>query len=509
MFVTVLDTRSSTPKSAVSQLFLHWDNWNDFSFNTLFGVTYIDSNGTLHELGQVKIGYVGQKEYERSVIVGDSFNAFDSDHFSVGVDDEYYTNLNQLEWRERDRILSSLNDIAKDSIALKKAQRENVFKVSFLRGLSMTTITGQFRRLITGQARLTPYYFGFTSPSIKGSSPMNFTFNVKPLSNPPTNIHIIIGRNGVGKTFLINNMINSLTKPNDPDLKFGNFSSLENDNVNLFANLICVTFSAFDEFDHPPEVKDKSLGIQYSYIGLKGVQKDGTRSFMIDLKSFPCEFLNSLNACKNLGKSLRWQETIAILDTDPMFRSENVTTLIDISGNSEMKKESERIFKGLSSGHKLILLTLTKLVEKLEERSLVLIDEPESHLHPPLLSSFMRALTNLLVDRNAVAIIATHSPVVLQEVPRSCVYKLRRYGAEAIAERPEIESFGENTGVLTQEVFGLEVTDSGFHNILHQLVMEYSSYEQALEELKGQLGLEAKAILRGMFYQKDQKNASN
>jgi hypothetical protein len=38
---------------------------------------------------------------------------------------------------------------------------------------------------------------------------------------------------------------------------------------------------------------------------------------------------------------------------------------------------------------------------------------------PPLLAAMMRALSDLLVDRNGVAVVATHSPVVLQEVPAS------------------------------------------------------------------------------------------
>src|SRR5581483_11473983 len=104
--------------------------------------------------------------------------------------------------------------------------------------------------------------------------------------------------------------------------------------------------------------------------------------------------------------------------------------------------------------------------ESVEERTLVLLDEPEAHLHPPLLSAFVRALSALLTNRNGVAIIATHSPVVVQEVPKNCVWKMRRSGAWVSMERPEAETFGENVGVLTREIFGLEVTKSGFHRML-------------------------------------------
>ncbi len=100
------------------------------------------------------------------------------------------------------------------------------------------------------------------------------------------------------------------------------------------------------------------------------------------------------------------------------------------------------------------------------KKNFVLIDEPEIHLHPPLLSAFIRTLSDLLDNRNGVAIIATHSPVVLQEIPKSCVLKIERTGKITEAFRPNIETFGENVGVLTREVFGLEVLNSGFYDLL-------------------------------------------
>ena len=79
----------------------------------------------------------------------------------------------------------------------------------------------------------------------------------------------------------------------------------------------------------------------------------------------------------------------------------------------------------MSSGHKIILLTVVNLVNFVEEKTLVIMDEPEEHLHPPLVSAFIRALSELMSYRNGVAIIATHSPVIVQEVPRRCVWKIR------------------------------------------------------------------------------------
>ena len=157
----------------------------------------------------------------------------------------------------------------------------------------------------------------------------------------------------------------------------------------------------------------------------------------------------------------------------------------------------------MSSGHKIVLLTMTKLVDTIDEKTLVLMDEPESHLHPPLLSAFTRALSELLQDRNGVAIIASHSPVVVQEVPRSCVWKLTRLRTEGRTDRPERETFGENVGVLTREIFGLEVTKSGFHDVLRNAVNEGGSFESVMASYNDQLGVEAQAVLRTLIATRD------
>lgn len=145
------------------------------------------------------------------------------------------------------------------------------------------------------------------------------------------------------------------------------------------------------------------------------------------------------------------------------------------------------------------MLTISKLIEELEESSLVLLDEPESHLHPPLLSTFTRILSNLLVKRNGVGIIATHSPVILQEIPRKCAWIFNRSGSNLKFERPEVETFGENINIITKEVFSFELTNSGFHKLLEDVANKTDSYQEALEYFNNELGMQARAILRALM----------
>ncbi len=109
-------------------------------------------------------------------------------------------------------------------------------------------------------------------------------------------------------------------------------------------------------------------------------------------------------------------------------------------------------FRLLSSGHKVVLSILTCCVDRLAEKTILFMDEPENHLHPPLVGSLIRAISYFIKKRNGVAIVSTHSPVILQEVPRSCVWILSRNGEFVSAYRPSLETFGANVGTLTNEV---------------------------------------------------------
>ena len=166
----ILDTVQKPPEFAISEAFLIWDNWNDFSFVTLFELVYVDDNLVTHEIGSVKIGYFGQKESERNLSKGESFETLPSNSFSLGQSDSYYEKLNELGEAVRDDILKSLNDIAKFPEIYEKAKNERVTRISLLRSISQTSVTGQFRRIASGGAKLTAYTFRFICPKMKGNA---------------------------------------------------------------------------------------------------------------------------------------------------------------------------------------------------------------------------------------------------------------------------------------------------------------------------------------------------
>jgi predicted ATPase len=504
-FFTVVENGNLLAGDGFERAYLLSDNWNDwFKYRTLYSLIYLDEAGGRHSIGGVKIGQFDMRDEQQSPDIPAQFDALDERFFSLGQDDSYYSALNELGDDVRDRILHALRDFVRDGDLFEQALAQDVTGESLLRSVTRATVVGQFRRMALGGARLTGFQFTYTSKQhLPLGNTLTMGFNVKPESYPPSNVHVLIGRNGVGKTTLLNDIAQAIVNSNIGDQEFGTFAS-EGENIGdqLFANLVSVTFSAFDTFEPLPIVENRAQGVQYAYIGLKEVNRmeDGTPMPPKNPEALSSDFGASVLICRQGAKVARWQRALEMLQADPIFSEAEVSVLArDNVPRDQIRDEAVTIFQRLSSGHKIVLLTITRLVETVEEKTLILLDEPEAHLHPPLLSAFVRALSELLIDRNGIALVATHSPVVLQEVPQNCVWLLRRAGAYSVAERPEIQTFGENVGVLTREVFKLEVSHSGFHNMLKVAVDELRDYDQVVQKFNGALGDEARAIVQGLL----------
>jgi hypothetical protein len=496
-----------TQISGCNEAFLIDDNWDDYTFQTLFELVAFTDNRERVNLGWVKILSRGLDSGR--VAIPETFTELDERYCSLGQEENYYEALAGLPKRLGEKILRAMRDCVNDPHIYGSFRDEKGFTTSLLRFLSEQTVTVTFPAALGGQAPLTPYHSVYELPRrADGSSPPMATFEVDPNSMPPTNVHVIIGRNGAGKTRLLGNIADAICQPksaaSNPLLGAVEFVALQGTSEPgaRFSNLVTVTFSAFDPFRTPSSDAVTSGDIRYAYVGLKRDTR-APNTFPLDSEfkehdDLVSEFEKSLRLCSSGPRLRRWHEAISTLETDPGIADLELHSLLP-SGPSQDVGARITAFSSLSSGHKIVILTITRLVELVDQKTLVLIDEPEAHLHPPLLSSFVRALSNLLKRRNAVAIIATHSPVVLQETPRNCVWVLRRSGDVTSVDRPAIETFGENVGVLTREVFGLEVTASGFHKMIaDKFDVFFTNYDAVIDSFGGQLGAEARAIVRAL-----------
>jgi hypothetical protein len=472
------------------------DPWadDDDGYRTSFFLRIRTVTG-IAEIGTVKIGHTSMHARgERFVPLPPRFNQLDPSFFSLGQSDEYYRNLHEVLGPAREDALRALRDIAFDEDTLTAAMEYNVTRQSLLRFVKLSTVEGQLRRIARGGVRKVSFDVAYEPPAPDGAEPVRIRFQVEPDSRPPSNVHALTGRNGVGKSFVLSHLARAVASVEPQPELLGRVIEFGREGRS-FTNLVTVSFSAFDDF---PLVESDDRFIA-SYVGLR-VQGAHSPRFKTPYR-LRGDFAQGMQACLTRERVGQWIEALRTLDYPGSGLLEE--GWLENFENSPSRRSRERkaraLFRQLSAGHKIVLLTMTRLIEHVSERTLVIIDEPETHLHPPLLAAFMRALSDLLTERNGLAIVATHSPVVLQEIPAHCVWKLWRYGGRLGAGQPRIETYGENVGVLTHEVFGLEVTAAGFLQELRRLVDDGYSYDAVLEHFRGRLGSEAQLVLSALL----------
>ncbi|MFG1359179.1 AAA family ATPase [Xanthobacter pseudotagetidis] len=510
----------TTAPSSGNEVLLVRDNWNDwFTWVTQFYVIVVTQDNQRIDIGHVKIARAGMTDQSAitSAWLPVSFSRLDAPWFSIGQTENYYEQLNELGDPYRDWFLDAIRDIAKTPAILEEYQAEEVLRRSLLRDIDTDRVRNRFNRLATGDAALTNFAFRFTFPGDPRTmdAPPQLSFQVTPASKPPTNVHVVIGRNGVGKTrcfdFLSRAFFGLPARDGGPAGEIGPLDLLGqvspfSGKGHGFAGLVTVSFSPFDEYG-PLVSSNSRLEVRYAYIGLiresaEQISPPGDNDdelATLTIKGRPelaRDFIKSIAACRGAARRRRWLRAVELLEADPLFLDANARAVVDDTAEG-WEGRTRKWFRRLSSGHCVVLLTISRLVELVEEKSLVLIDEPEGHLHPPLLSAFIRALSELLINRNGVAIVATHSPVVLQEVPRSCAWVLNRTGVASRADRPELETFGENVGILTREVFGLEVIQTGFHRLISEAVQQ-GGYDEVIAQFGDRLGGEARSLARAL-----------
>ncbi len=282
-----------------------------------------------------------------------------------------------------------------------------------------------------------------------------------------------------------------------------------------FSRIVTVAYSAFDTFQVPGVgveerrqiARDLRAGTgRYAFAGLRDIaaeleeslESEGdaidARSGALDdrialdrqartrLKSaeqLADEYARTVQAIFDAGRSSLLLRVLRPLLADPSF-----SDIPDQSPMELLALEPKLTFMGWSTGLKIVMHATATLVARTERKSIVLIDEPESHLHPPLLAAFMHSVRLVLEANDAFAVVATHSPVVVQETLGRHVSVVNRVGDEITILPPRIETYGESIGEITDEVFRLHAGATDFHATLKALVDAGLTTEQMRRALR-------------------------
>ena len=367
---------------------------------------------------------------------------------------------------------------------------KEVFHPLTVFGYSNSTVhySGDGKNIIQAvDDRETSINYSFKEDGIdKGA--LNFKKNRK--SKLPMNVYAVVGGNGSGKSYKINQIISEHMAG---DKKF---SQILHFSLSPFDNII-----NFDKDGSRKEISDKGKDsdgeIIYEKVGFVSVKyppilevlKKAEALALTDVKKYlyqkSSKYLVAENTLKegfegeiSIKESFSYYiqnlliDLIASEDKLKMwgdclnfFTFESwVDDIINAFQDRKISKTDIEKIDTLSSGQATILLYITKLVSSINQGSLIIFDEPETFMHPPMVKAFIRAVSQLMDNNKAFCLIATHSPVIIQEIPHCNVYKL-----DSNHELTNIyyKTYGQNLDTLYKNIYGVELQQTGYNSFFN------------------------------------------
>lgn len=491
-------------------------------------------------IGDVKVLRKGQTADDSWTLSG-SFQHLPLDCCSVGQSLDYYERLGEL-GEQGTNALSALRDVAADHDLIPMFESELGWRKSLFRyhDEGGARFLRQAHGLATGEYVKAPgdlptfsfHPTGWRQTVELQSASGGPTEGYPATSILPERVNILVGRNGSGKsTFLARLARIAYASPVKRSVRpLRDIGALEPAGLG-FPRIVNVAFSPFDSFMFPTTdernqgqlVKEMQSGTgRYTFIGLRDIAAEQLAALsqpniplppVGELPAVERQALTRLKSMEQLadefaGFSNRINSEPARLQTlhIALFKLGaevadrglfNATGQIDVA-------QARGVFMNRSTGHKITLLVVFGLAATLEPCSLVIIDEPETHLHPPLLAGLMHALHAILKRNESSAVIATHSPVVVQESLAKHVHVIRREGEECSVSRVESETFGESIGIISAQVFGLQSDVMDFHQVLDKLIAQLGALDP-IEQLfmEGELSHQARAYVLSRLAQRD------
>jgi len=452
------------------------DGWDDYHYKTLYHLCLFKKNGDQVSLGSVKIL---QREALSTKLPKD-FSELPDEFVSLGQEPDYYKNMRQYLPEMHREVLEKLNDVVVEPQLLEEVETNSGFRNSLIRFNDAKICLRDGLAILDGVERHKGYSFTYTGNIPGAEVGLTIKVDLHPENPVPGRMIAIIGRNGVGKTQFMAKLARDLaTTQRVSKETVDQVESAFKPARPLFTRVIALSFSAFDKFLRPEPQKF------FSYIYC-GVRDD---SGGLSRRSLESRHIQYLRRIKEQNRDTLWQFHVA----NVMGISKR---LVSIDRTIEELENGKT--PSMSSGQSILAYFISAAIAYLKEESLVLFDEPEIHLHPNAVALLMQTLQALLEEYNSYAIIATHSPVVIQEVPRKHVIRFEREGNITIAHPLATESFGENIAELTRQVFET-VEIPNFYKATFQELAKTKTFDQISALFNDQLSLHATAYLASLY----------
>lgn len=480
---------SHTKPQTFPSFVLVYDYWDDFHVKSTYHLFYYDSEKENPiSIGTVKIIY--QDELKTNEYLPDSFDILSDDFCSLGQEEKYYSGLRSVLKKKFDSVLYALKDAAFFPDIQDKFERNDNFKVSLIRFDEAERLLREARYRIYDYDLSNLYSFKYLFRPIFSKEPVDINFEFSSNDLIPNRIYALIGKNGSGKTQLITSLPLMISEKKDDFFL---------PKTPLFSKIIAVSYSIFDRFKIPK----KTSSFNYYYCGIRKDEKE-----QFSEKGLVLRFHSTWKKIETLERINKWRKILLTFIDEEIINqflverddpSRHNRYKVDVKGFNDIKDK-------LSSGQAIILYIITEIVANIRYDSLLLYDEPETHLHPNAITQLMNTIYELVEEFQSYCIIATHSPLVVRELFSKNVYILDREDTFLSIRRISLESFGENLSVLTEEIFGNKGIPKQHKKILQELVDAGKSYNEIVSLLEYDevpLSLNARIFIKSMVNERD------
>lgn len=175
--------------------------------------------------------------------------------------------------------------------------------------------------------------------------------------------------------------------------------------------------------------------------------------------------------------------------------------LLEVFSRIDEREEPKR-FAGtsaypLSSGELSFVRFAALASLYIENSSLLLFDEPETHLHPNFISQFVALLDSLLKQTGSAAILATHSAYFVREAFEDQVRVLRSDEDRLIrTEIPRLRTFGADVGTISYFVFGEDEFSRLAQQVEDRIAGTGRPWREIFEKYRDELSLDLLGEIR-------------
>lgn len=246
---------SNTDYNYENFIVLETDNWDDYHYKTTFHMKIFKNNKEI-EIGSLRILHISEKT--TSGIIDDDFDKLTEDFVSIGCDADYYESLIYIYGESKAfEILNDLKDMSISKLKESKFELEHpgiqnsLFRSSNARYLYEEVYNSYFSAKQSATDK--DYCFTFkTKYEEEYMTDINIDF--KKHNQLPNRLFALIGKNGVGKTRLLNQLSESLFDSSNEKNK-GRFIIDGKEEIPAYQKIIAISFSAFDNFFKAPIVK--------------------------------------------------------------------------------------------------------------------------------------------------------------------------------------------------------------------------------------------------------------